>query len=128
MTSWYKHSIRFAVVGIGSNVVLYVLYLGLTWLGIGHKSAMSGLFVFGMAQTFLLNKTWTFAHGGKTHAAFGRYLVAYALGYLLNLWMLVFLVDGLGLPHQTIQGLAILAVAATMFLIQRYWVFASRKT
>jgi len=128
MTSWSRHSARFAAVGIGSNVVLYLLYLILTWLGMGHKSAMSGLYLLGMVQTFLLNKTWTFAYRGNMHAALGRYLVAYALGYLLNLWMLTLFVDSMGLPHQLVQGLAIPAVAVTMFLIQRHWVFAHRKT
>ena len=125
MISWHRQSMRFAAVGIGSNLLLYLLYLILTSLGVGHKTAMSCLYLLGLVQTFLLNKTWTFAHQGKMHAALGRYLIAYGLGYLLNLGMLHLLVDRFGLPHLLIQGLAIFVVAVTMFLLQRHWVFTS---
>jgi putative flippase GtrA len=128
MTLLSEYLVRFTAVGIGSNAVLYLLYLVLTWLGMGHKSAMSGLFVLGMVQTFLLNKIWTFAHRGSMSTVIGRYFLAYALGYLLNLLVLIFFVDELGLPHQLMQGLAIPLVAVIVFLIQRHWVFSHRKT
>jgi len=110
-------------VGVGSNLMLYMSYLILTWLGIGHKSAMSGLYLIGMAQIFFLNKTWTFAYRGNMFRTLGRFFVAYAFGYLVNLWMLRFIADELGFPHQFVHGFAIPTVAVTLFLIQRYWVF-----
>lgn len=124
MNGWHLHFVRFAAVGIGSNLLLYVIYLALTALGLGHKSAMSGLYLLGLAQTFFLNKTWTFAHEGRTRTAVWRYLIAYAFGFSLNWVALHVLVDSIGLPHQVVQALAIPAVALTMFLIQRHWVFA----
>jgi len=128
MTRWKRHTVRFAVVGISSNLLLYLLYLIITSLGAGHKVTMTGLYLLGVAQTFFLNKTWTFAHSGKMHAALGRYLVAYAFGYILNWGLLYFFVDNIGFPHQLVQGIAILVVAIFMFIIQRYWVFSQKTT
>jgi putative flippase GtrA len=117
--------VRFVAVGIASNLALYLLYLIITGLGVGYKIAMTGLYVLGIAQTFIANKTWTFAHRGEVRGSLVRYLVAYGLGYVLNLGTLLIFVDKFGLPHQLVQGLAVILVALCMFLMQRYWVFAS---
>lgn len=117
-------AIRYAVVGIASNLALYVLYLALTAFGVGPKSAMSGLYLLGMLQTFMFNKRWTFSHVGAHRGPFIRYVLSYAFGYLLNLAVLLILVDWAHWPHQIVQGVMILILAAMLFLLQRYWVFA----
>lgn len=115
--------LRFAIVGLTSNLVLYLLYLTLTHFGLGHKSAATLLYVTGVLQTFLFNKRWTFSHQGRHSTSFVRYVIAYVGGYLLNLGMLVLLADRMGIAHQYVQALAILVVAATMFLTLKFWVF-----
>lgn len=128
MNDWHRHSLRFAAVGVGSNLSLYVLYLLVTWLGIGHKTAMTGLYLVGMLQTFVLNRAWTFHYRGKIGGAMRRFIVAYALGYLVNFGMLRLFVDTMTLPHQAVQAAAILVVAVMMFILQRHWVFATSGT
>lgn len=117
--------IRYTVVGLASNSALYLLYLTITALGVGHKSAMTGLYLFGILQTFIFNKRWTFAHSGATKPSLCRYLAAYGMGYILNLVMLQVFVDRLGFAHQIVQGVAVVLVAIILFLLQRYWVFAT---
>ncbi|HRZ05535.1 MAG TPA: GtrA family protein [Candidatus Competibacteraceae bacterium] len=115
---------RYVVVGLVSNAIGYLLYILLTTLlGIGHKTSMTLLYVIGTLQTFVFNKRWTFEHDGATHKAFMRYIAAYAFGYLLNLLVLLILVDQQGLPHQWVQGVMIISLAAMLFLLQRYWIF-----
>jgi putative flippase GtrA len=118
-----KQFTRFAVVGLVSNLALYLIYLLLTTLGLGHKLAMSNLYMTGVLQTFFFNRGWTFSHRGPTGPALTRYVIAYALGYLINLLALVWLVDTVGLPHQAVQGAMILLMAVGFFLAQRYWIF-----
>lgn len=119
----HLQALRFAVVGLASNAVLYVVYLVLTGVGLGPKLAMTLVYAIGVTQTFLFNKRWTFNHVGRHDTAFLRYLTAYAGGYLVNLLVLAWLVDGLGYPHQLVQGIMILALAAALFLLQKFWVF-----
>lgn len=121
--STYKQGLRYAFVGLASNLVLYLLYLLLTTAGLGHKSAMTILFALGTLQTFGLNKRWTFEHRGFVHSTFVKYIAAYCLCYLLNLVALLILVDHLGLPHQGVQGVMILALAIMLFMLQKLWVF-----
>jgi len=115
--------LRYAVVGLASNLVLYFAYLGLTALGMGSKTAMSVLYVLGVAQTFLFNRKWSFGHDGALHGAFARYVAIYGFGYLFNLVVLWVAVDHMGLPHQVVQGVMILVLAAMLFLLQKFWVF-----
>jgi putative flippase GtrA len=114
---------RYAVVGLASNVVLYLLYLLATGLGIGHKLAMSALYLLGVLWTFALNRGWSFGHQGRAPTALLRYLSIYLLGYIVNWLALYVLVDHFGWPHQWVQGYMILALAIAQFLTHKYWVF-----
>ncbi len=120
-----EHSqfIRYVVVGVASNAVIYVAYLLLTQLGMGPKLAMSLLYGVGVLQTFVFNKKWSFRFEGAATPALVRYLVVYAVGYAANLLGLMLLVDQAELPHQLVQGVMIFIVAIMLFTAQRYWVF-----
>ena len=80
----HRQLLRYVMVGVGSNVILYLAYLLLTGLGLGHKTAMTLSYGVGILQTFLLNRSWTFRHQGHIRSAFARYIVIYMLGYLVN--------------------------------------------
>lgn len=116
--------LRYATVGLASNLLLYLAYLGITATGLGHKTAMTLLYVSGVLITFVANRSWSFAHRGLAQAAFIRYVIAYIVGYLLNFALLWFAVDRLHLPHQGVQAVAVVLVAIGLFLMHKYWVFA----
>lgn len=115
--------IRYAMVGLASNGVLYLLYLLITSFGMGPKAAMTILYAIGVAQTFYFNRNWSFRHDGKASPALLRYIASYAFGYVLNFVALLILVDNLSWPHQWVQGVMIIVLAALLFMLQRYWVF-----
>lgn len=117
--------LRYAIVGLASNGVLYLAYLGLTAVGVGIKLAMTLLYLIGVAQTFIFNKRWSFDHSGANGLVFLRYCFSYALGYVINLMSLFVFIDVLGYPHQIVQGVLILSLAVMLFLLQKYWVFRS---
>lgn len=123
MSTWHIQSLRFIIVGLTSNLVLYLLYLVLTALGVGHKTAMTLLYLMGTLQTFIFNKRCAFSHCGNIQKSMLRYFAAYGTCYILNLALLYTFVDGLGWSHALVQGLAILVVAMLLFLVQKYWVF-----
>ena len=117
--------VRYAIVGLASNLIGYLLYIVLTSVGLGPKLAMSLLYGLGVLQTFLFNKRWTFEHRGARGSVFFRYCLAYSLGYVVNFWVLLILVDQLGFPHEVVQGVMILSLAVMLFLLQKFWVFHS---
>jgi putative flippase GtrA len=123
MNRWKIQSLRFIAVGLTSNLILYLLYLLLTGVGIGYKTAMTLLYCVGTAQTFLLQKRFTFNHQGFLQSSFFKYLATYGLGYFINFSALLFFVDYWAFPHKIVQGLMILIVAVLMFLLLKLWVF-----
>lgn len=123
MTHTHGQFLRYAIVGMGSNALLYVLFLALTAFGLGHKTAMTCLFGVGIVQSFYFNKRWSFGHDGAAHMALVRYLSTYALFYLINLGALYLFVDRLSFSHAWVQGLTMLAIIVPIFLMQKFWVF-----
>ena len=121
----HSQFLRFAIVGCVSNAVLFLMYLALTMFGMGHKMAMTVLYRVGIMQTFVFNKSWSFKYKGTVPTALIRYLIVYASGYLLNLFVLMILVDQLGFTHQLVQGIMILVLAILIFLAHKFWVFRS---
>lgn len=117
---------RYGIVGMASNLALYVVYLLLTTLGVAPALAMTVTYVMGVAQTFMFNRRWTFASPESGSSAFVRYLLVYALGYALNLILLWWLVGQWNWPHQWVQAGAILLIATIVFVLQRHWVFRRR--
>lgn len=115
--------IRYATVGVVSNLTGYVIYIALNLAGVGPKLAMTLTYGVGVLQTFLFNRRWSFRFNGTVGPALLRYIIAYGLGYLINFVALVWLVDRLGLSHVVVQGVMILIIATMLFLAQRYWVF-----
>jgi len=115
--------VRFAIVGICSNGALYLAYLALCLAGLGPKTAMTVSFLLGTTVTFAFNRNWSFQSDRPVPGAFFRYAATYALGYVVNLVALVFLVDRAGLRHELVQGAMVVLVAILMFVVQRRWVF-----
>ncbi len=115
--------VRFTIVGVVSNALLFVLYLVMTQLGMGHKLAATLAYAAGVLQTFVFNRSWSFRADGALRPAFFRYVAAYAFGYVINMVALVVLVDRAGYPHRWVQGVMILLLAALLFLLQKLWVF-----
>lgn len=114
---------RYAVIGLFTNLIGYLLYLLLTYLWDAPKLTMTALYSIGALTGFFANRRLTFRHRGQIGAAGLRYLVAQLSGYLLNLLLLVLFVDWLGFPHQIVQAVAIVVVALVLFALSRYFVF-----
>lgn len=114
---------RYIVVGLASNAALYLLYLLATWLGAGPKSAMTGLYILGVLQTFVFNKKWSFRFAGAAAPAMVRYTMVYVVGYVINFIALMLLVDQAGMPHQWVMAGLVAFMAIFFFLGQKFWVF-----
>ena len=115
--------VRYAIVGLASNLIGYLLYIVLTSVGIGPKLAMSVLYAVGVLQTFVFNKNWSFGFNGAATPALVRYAAIYALGYVINFVILLWLVDKSGLPHQWVMAGLVVFMAVFFFAGQKFWVF-----
>ena len=115
--------LRYGVVGLGTNLALYFIYLFITYWGLEPKKAMTVLYIIGALMGFLGHRKWTFTHQGAFLGSGIRYFIAHLLGYLINFIILLTFVDKLGYSHQWVQAGAILVVAGFLFVAFRYFVF-----
>ena len=122
-TRTLQQFVSFGAIGVASNAALYVLYLTLTALGVGPKTAMTAVFILGVCCTFALNRGWTFRHDGALGRSAVRYAGAYLVAYAINVAALALLVDGAGLPHQPVMLGLIVVTAVLIFAAQKLWVF-----
>ncbi len=118
--------LRFIIVGLVSNGILYVLYLLLTHLGMDYKMAMTLLFATGVLQTYFFNQRWTFEISKFSWSAMFRYGLLYGSAYLINLAAFWVLIDKAGFPHQFVQAVMILSISVYLFIVQKIWVFSPR--
>lgn len=116
--------VKFGCVGVFSNTLMYLMYLGLTGYGSGHKTALTLVYVLGTMNSFFLNKRITFQHRGSYLSSSVKFGIAYFIGYLLNILALYVCVDLYQLPHQWVQLCMIGVVAVVVFTLQKLWVFS----
>jgi putative flippase GtrA len=115
--------LRYVVVGLAQNAVAFLIYVELTAVGIGHKTAMTLLFVSAVLVTFFINHTWSFRSASNRGPALWKYCTVYIAGYTLNWLGMWILVDRLGYPHQYVQLALIFCIAIFLFYNFRLWVF-----
>lgn len=119
----YSQLFRFAIIGVMTNLFIYLAYLFLNQLYHAPKLIMTVLYATSVLISFIGNRQWTFSHQGKLSASFRRFLLVYLFGYILNFLILAVCVDRLGYPHEWVQAFAIFIVAACLFILQRSFVF-----
>jgi putative flippase GtrA len=123
-----RQLISFAFVGFLLNSALYGAYILLTHTMLGSLAAMTVTYCSGVIMSFVLNRRFTFVFNGDGNSAFVRFLGAYLLGYLANFGGLWLLAHRCGIPHELVQLGMVFGVAALLFLLQKYWVFAARSS
>jgi putative flippase GtrA len=119
--------LRYAVVGVLTNAMLFSSYLLLSAFGIGAKAAMTLLYVPGVMIGFLGNRNFTFRHRGRIPASMVRYFATYGFGYAFNFASLVVFVDVLQLPPDYVVLALIVVTAGMLFALQKWWVFPQRQ-
>lgn len=118
---------RYCLVGVLNNLLGYLIYLGVTWLWLEPKLAVTMLYPVGALTAYFGQAKYSFSYQGRTHRGMFRYVIAHGIGYGVNLFLLYILVDKFMLPHQLVQAAAIFLVAGILFLLFRYFVFPVQK-
>jgi putative flippase GtrA len=123
----HRHSIgefiKFALVGLLNTAVDVAIFFLLTWVNTPYVAAQVVSYSCGAANSYLLNKFWTFRSSGLSYAEVVRFTV-------VNLGSLVISIVVLTLLHETADlGLAVSKAGATVcalalnFLGNKLWVF-----
>jgi putative flippase GtrA len=114
---------KFSAVGITGNLLGYLIYILLTYLGLKPTYAVSILYPMGAMFSFYGNLGFTFKYTGNPNTAKVKFIFSHLAGYLINIIILHIFVTKLTYPHELIQLFAICIVAIYLFFISKFFIF-----
>ena len=120
--------IRFSLVGSSGVLVNLAVYTCAIYILSWHYlPAGTVSFMVAMTNNFILNRYWTFKSHQNGEAGAGgqyfRYLLVTLFGYLVNMALLWFFIDGLHWHAVLSQLLAIMVTTLSNFLGSKLWAF-----
>lgn len=117
---------RFLAVGVLNTLVGLLVIYGCKWLlGWGDVPANAVGYAVALANSFFLNRAWTFSDTGAVLPALLRFLIVFVLAYLLNLLTVLLAIDRLGVNSYVAQAIGIAPYTAFSYLGSRYFAFRS---
>jgi putative flippase GtrA len=123
----HRHSIhefiKFALVGLLNTGVDVAIFFLLTWIGIQYVAAQVVSYSCGAANSYLLNKVWTFRSCGLSYAEIVRFTTVNLISLGISVVVLSLLHGTAGLELAAAKGGATVCALAANFLGNKLWVF-----
>ena len=101
---------RFGVVGAGTNLSLYLLFLLLIWVEVKPVLSSALCYVLGVAMSYLLNRRWTFESNSTHRRDLPRFALAYVVGLFVTVVSMLLLVTPLGPPIAQVVTIGVTAL------------------
>ena len=125
----HQHSlrefIRFALVGLLNTGVDVAIFSLLVWLDVSYLSAQVVSYCCGAANSYLLNKLWTFRSCGLSYTEMVRFTAVNLISLGIAVALLALLQDQAGMGLALAKGVATLGALAANFTGNKLWVFRS---
>ncbi len=120
---FFGEFVRFATVGVLNTGVDMVIFFLLTWLGMPYVAAQVVSYSCGTANSYLLNKIWTFRSSGFSYSEITRFIVVNLASLGVSLVCLTMLHDRAGFGLGVAKVCATVAALAVNFIGNKLWVF-----
>ena len=117
---------RFLSVGLLNTVVGFTLIYGSKYfLEFGDVPANLLGYGVGLLLSFTLNSTWTFSYRGPQLPALGRFLLAFAVAYAVNLLAVLLCIRWVGINPYLAHAVGLIPYTTTFYLVSRLFVFST---
>ncbi|MEM7721507.1 MAG: GtrA family protein [Pseudomonadota bacterium] len=83
--------VRYGIVGVASNVTLYVFFIVLYRLSVPPPAAAAVCYALGLVISYLGNRYWSFESKGSHKSDLPKFLAAYGIGFLATMLFIVVL-------------------------------------
>lgn len=114
---------RFLLVGLLNTGIDVVLFFLLTFAGIPYVAAQVFSYSCGTANSYVLNKVWTFRSNGRSLPEIARFISVNLASLGISIIFLTLLHDRLGWKLTVAKAGATVAALAVNFLGNKLWVF-----
>lgn len=108
---------KYGIIGLVNNAALYVLFVGIVYLGVSPVVAAGICYVLGVIISYLLNRRWAFGNSNRHSHDIPRFLLAYGVGLASTLVTISVLL--LWLPTELAQILNIGITACVIYGVLR---------
>lgn len=121
-----QHSaVKFASVGMINTLLSIIVIFSLKYFVSASDVVANAIgYVLGLACSFILNKRWTFNHIGNTWSTIPKFLLVFAISYLINIFTVLMLIK-LGVNDYLAHLAGIPPYSVAFYFGSRYFVFAS---
>jgi putative flippase GtrA len=116
--------LRFASVGATNTVLSWCVYALLVAAGLHYLPASALSFALGVANSYQLNRRWTFRSRARRGPEVLRFAVVQSVGLGVDHALLYALVEGIGIHHLIAQAAVFPAASTVTFVLSRRWAFA----
>jgi len=80
-----KSLYRYALVGIGSNASVYLVFVVLIWSGVSAVWAAAICYGIGLILSYTLNRKWSFESTAGHRLDLARFAISYGVGFVATL-------------------------------------------
>lgn len=127
MSRWRVESAylgRYVGTGAFNTLVGFGVIFAVMWAGFSPFVANAAGYAVGLVLGFLLSKKIVFRSNGSFLSESGRYLIAFAIAFVLNLAALHIALDKLALPAALAQIVGAVVFSASMYAMTRFYAFS----
>lgn len=119
--------IKFGITGVINTAVDFVVFWLLSHFGINQYIAQVVSYSCGMANSYIINRSWTFkSKAGFLGRQLCRFIAANILMLLLSLVVLFVATAAFSLPKLIAKLIATVFTMCGGFLLNRLWVFRTK--
>jgi putative flippase GtrA len=116
--------LRFLVVGAANTLVGLLVIYTCKWLfRLDDVTSNVIGYMIALANSFFLNRAWTFANAGPVLPAMVRFLGVFVVAYLVNLATVMVAIDHLQVNAYLAQACGIAPYTVVSYLGSRYFAF-----
>ncbi|MBP7151769.1 MAG: GtrA family protein [Paludibacteraceae bacterium] len=116
--------LKFGIVGI-SNTLLTAATIWLLLRVFHSSNYLANIvgYVVGLVNSFIWNRRWTFENHAQVGATIFKFIVTFAISYLLQLGFLSFLLHQTNIDDYVCQLLSIVVYTVVNFFMNKYYTF-----
>jgi putative flippase GtrA len=118
---------RFSLVGIANTLIDFLVFTLLHgFIGLNYIASQTMGYSFGIANSFVLNKKWTFSRinsNKKTSHELFQFIIVNLISLAITLMAMNFLVKSLNMNVYISKIIVTLIAQITNFLAYKLWVF-----
>ena len=121
--SLLSKTMRYGVVGAVTNVILYGIYLVLTFGGVEPRLSMIATYALGMCATYGANRSWTFRSSRPHGHALPLYGTLYGGVFAIQYLVFEMMLQWTKAPHFIAQLAGMGVAAVILFLASNSLIF-----